>query len=252
MLRQKLTPSKALVFLTILVVLIILILTSNPATGEGTDAGKESEAPGSGVWLAFDEGAPVPPETNIRSCDTTHIELDLTLHGAFVQQKRVEGPDGNKGFRLITIPDNGYLSETGRPQLPAIRVLLIVPSNKMEAGVLDIEEFMLSGYTIYPAQPPTTDYSGTPEFTIDEGFYSTNGFFPEDIVEIASTGTIRDYRIVQLQFNPVRFNPVTNEVRVYNHARIELRFGGSFVVNEGNRNKKSDERSSSPFETIYK
>jgi len=236
--------TKAWVFPAIFIALLMILLISHSAHGEKTLTENEEEDTRS--WLTFDENYDKNTETRITTCGTTRMEIEFIIHGLEVCEKEEVVAGEEARFQLLTIPDNGHIYETGRPQLPVMRTLLIVPSEEVNLRVLDSEQQSFSGFTIYPAQPPTTDCSETPAFTIDEEFYRTDQFYPGNMAEIASTGTLREYRIVQLQLNPVQFNPATGEIEVYSHVTIELEFGEPFVGEE-----KIEQGQVQAFGTIY-
>lgn len=229
MFKQKF-GKRAMIFSAILALVIILLLSSFSIA--------ESKNNDEGLWIKFDEkvNSPKAPEAIIKEHNANYIEIEFRVFGMLVKE--------NGNFQKITILENGWNFEIGKPQTPVIRKLLIVPSDTIDIKVLNYEQFTLSNYNIYPVQKPTTDYSKNQEFEIDREFYSKDIFYPENIVKIASIGTIRDYKVVQLQFNPVQFNPKTKELKIYNYAKIELKFGKLNIDKE----KLTD----NSFEKIYK
>jgi len=241
MARNPLIHLQATVALAVLMAILTVLLLSYHAGGEETGSEADTSS-----WLALDESTGTAPETKILRCDTTGMELDFTIHGLELREEKADVAGEEENFQLLTIPENGHIYETGRPQLPVMRTLLIVPSEEVKLRVKDSKQQSFPGFNIYPAQPPTTDCSETPGFVIDNEFYQTEQFHPTKLAEIASTGTLRDYRIVQLQLNPVQFNPATGELEVYRHLTIELEFGESFVDDE-----KAGHDLTPAFGTIY-
>jgi len=63
---------------------------------------------------------------------------------------------------------------------------------------------------------------------IDKGYnlkvYSNNGFFPQQAVNILSCSTMRRWKIVEVEFFPVFYNPITNQVQVIKEADIGLSY----------------------------
>lgn len=232
MFRQKVLCTSVLILTTILIAVVILLLTSYFGTAEKTNNDAQD------CWIKFNEKSEKSrePEVSVTESDTNHIVIEFDVHGMYVKNI-------NEDFQTIIIPENGWNFEIGKPQMPAIREFLIIPSNEIKAELLDSEQFTLSDYNIYPTQEPTTDFSKTLNFSINQEFYSKDNFYPENIVEIVSFGTIRDYRIIQLQFNPIQFNPKTKELKIYNHAKIELKFG-ELIIDE-------KQQTDNAFEKIY-
>lgn len=51
-----------------------------------------------------------------------------------------------------------------------------------------------------------------------------NSFYPEHLAEIGKVGWIRGNRVLPIQLNPVQYNPVRREVRLYHRLVVEVRF----------------------------
>ena len=52
-------------------------------------------------------------------------------------------------------------------------------------------------------------------------------FFPNNIAKIREAGWIRENRILPIQLNPVQYNPVRRELRLYHRIVVEVRFIGT-------------------------
>jgi len=240
--KQSYFSLHAAVFLCGLAALLAFLLLLHPVSGEESnqDEGRQPSAD----WLAFDRETDTAPEIAIIRCDTTGMELEFTIPGLAISRMEAGEAGGEEDFQLLTIPGHGHLYETGKPQLPVMRGLFIVPSRNVELRIIAGESQTLSAFNIYPAQPFTTDHDPASAFTQDQELYATDAFYPGNQAAIASTGTLRDYRIIQLQVNPVHFNPVTGELMIYTRLRLELDFGPLFV-------REGAQRDTSAFDAIY-
>ena len=54
-----------------------------------------------------------------------------------------------------------------------------------------------------------------------------DSFFPARLAEIREAGWIRENRVLPIQLNPVQYNPVRREVRLYHRLVVEVRFSGT-------------------------
>ncbi|MBN2747771.1 MAG: T9SS type A sorting domain-containing protein, partial [Bacteroidales bacterium] len=83
-----------------------------------------------------------------------------------------------------------------------------------------------SGFNIHPALDAASDEAGQPEpsFVKDSQVYSTNAFFPANIVEEDGIQVIRGISMAVIQIRPVQYNPVTGVIRVYSKIRYKLSF----------------------------
>ena len=52
----------------------------------------------------------------------------------------------------------------------------------------------------------------------------TNRFFPTNLVETKKAGWIRENRVLPIQFNPVQYNSIRREIRLYHRLVVEIRF----------------------------
>lgn len=179
--------------------------------------------------------------SSIATGKTYAIRLDMALNDFSEQQVEANG----SSYHLLSIPEYGYTNEIGKPQLPAIRKILAVPS--LSDISIDISEAKYSilpaKYDIYPVQEPIPacgDYMSN--FTKDESCYSTNAFYPDKIVNIANRGVLRDYNVIMLEIFPLQYNPVSKEIRFYSDLVVTLNF-----------KRLPDKRAESPrFDRFYR
>jgi hypothetical protein len=201
----------------------------------GTEATPPDEDPDDGVAegmktiLNGDEGS---ADVGLLASDGLGTTIDVTVQGVEVEEVTADGVT----YQILSIKGRGYTSEVGKPQLPVIRETLAIPDGaSVRATVLNSSYSTYEGYRVYPVQPPEVDGEGDGEeeakFLIDEEFYSQDAFYPRDVVEVGAPGVWRDLTVVNLQVNPVIFNPVTGVLRVYDHIIINVEYvdGAAFV-----------------------
>ncbi len=181
---------------------------------------------------------------NLIKSDEESIVLELYTPAYQVQEKKIDGVV----YHSLSIDSYGETSEVGQPQLPIEGVMLGVPPGaKFEVRVLETDSSVATErYNVYPVpkvviredpygleslQEPYSLSSKGIEYVFakDEDVYSTNAFRPTDLVEVTSSGYIRDQRFVQLQLHPLQYNPVSQQLRFHKRMKVELRF----VYNEG-------------------
>lgn len=179
------------------------------------------------IWVPLDSiTTPTAPEVELISSTDQKVEISIVVHSMVVEDTIVNGTT----YQKISLPEYEHSTtpEIGKPELPAIRKLVAIPP---QSGVgLDIisgNDTILSGYTVYPHQPPKTDSGPIPPFTIDTAFYATNVFYPENLGEIGTPGIMRDLRVINVTTYPMVFNPVTGELKVYRNLTVTLNFIGT-------------------------
>jgi len=160
------------------------------------------------------------------SSDTGGMLVELITPEFKQEEKIVDG----KTFTSISISGYGNTEKVGLPQLPVKGFLLNIPSEaNASVNVIDydVEKVSLNS-KVYPVPEPVVkktsfqyfDY----KFKINESFYNTDSFYPENLSEIGFSGFLRDKKVVNLKFFPIQYNPVKNEIKFYKRIRVELKY----------------------------
>lgn len=198
----------------------ILLMAPVPALPQSGNVDSVEEKNSSESFIL--NGTKDVAEVLILSSDAEGTVVDFLVRGLRVEETEEEG----EAFQILTISGRATTSEVGRPQLPVIKETIAVPEGaSVRAAVLESSYMAYSGYKVYPFQPPEVDWEVSDEdhaFVIDEEFYSQDVFRPEQLVEVGAAGTWRDLEVVDLQVNPIIFNPAAGELRVYDHIRVRL------------------------------
>jgi hypothetical protein len=203
----------------------LVLMASTPALPQDEVNGPEDgEKNGEGFILDGDEDV---AEVHLLSSNSESAVIDLLVRGLRVVETGEEGDT----FQILTIEGRATTSEVGRPQLPVIREMLAVPHGaSVRATVLESYYSTYQGYRVRPFQPPEVDSDEDRAFVIDAEFYSKDAFYPEELVEVGAPGTWRDLAVLDLQVNPVAFNPVSGELRVYHRIRVRLDYEGGALT----------------------
>jgi uncharacterized repeat protein (TIGR01451 family) len=210
-----------------LLVVLIVLGTVPPITG----ASAATPAPNSsGADMAA-------PRLDLVRSDAQATELEFS---ASAYTTRVVEADGYS-YDLIEMPGLELLSDVGKPRVPVQALTLgIPPDADLAVEILDSEYEQLPGtykllpeYTLLadvPLQGPLPEAGAdvpmpTVKGTVtvpDAGVYSSDAFYPGELVGLADPAFIRSQRVVGVQFYPIQFNPQTGEVRLYRHIRARL------------------------------
>jgi hypothetical protein len=162
----------------------------------------------------------------------------------------------SKDYSKINLPvtENlfaGEMSEDGKPDLPVLSTWIAVPN---EVGIsytvnyTDID--IIEDIDIAPTQLPIPSTGEEiPPFFIDDQAYSKDEFYPGEIAEVKDPVIMRGVRIVQVVLNPVQYNPVTRQAKIYRGLSVDLEYTSDNVVNPKTTNH---EYLSDGFYPIYK
>ncbi len=184
-------------------------------------------------YLSFTDGPQITaapttlPERTFINDGPTGCSVGYNFTGALVAGKEVEGVD----YQFLQIEGFAPMGQVGAPALPSHNEIIAMPRNSNgRIEILHTEYYEYEGYLIHPVLEPAADTEGAdePEFERNEQIYSTNKFFPENIVKIVNVGLSRGTPLANTQVRPVQFNPVTGIIRVYTKISYRIDFVGGF------------------------
>ncbi|MDO9577277.1 MAG: C25 family cysteine peptidase [Candidatus Cloacimonadales bacterium] len=139
-------------------------------------------------------------------------------------------------FSQISIPEGTYSTRIGEPKLPIIRKLIAVPFGaevRVNTTGFSETEYLLSdfgiNYPLLPAQlpvPKSADPSKI-QFTKNTATYESNNFNTSPLISVEEVGSMRGVRIFALILEPVKYNPVSGTIRVFNNVNVQVDFIGA-------------------------
>ncbi len=140
------------------------------------------------------------------------------------------------GFTEISIPGTYYSHQIGEPKLPQVKKLVEIPQEAtISIHILstEVEEYSLSDYGIsqqvIPAQRSVSKSEDPDniEFAYKQNTYTKNSFTATPLVKVEYVGQMRGVRFGRLVVSPVRYNPVTNTIKVYKNLKVSVKFEGA-------------------------
>ncbi len=134
-------------------------------------------------------------------------------------------------FSILYISEYYKNLEAGHPLLPVKRELIEIPAGATPNVIIrsfDLQEIDLSEYgmfhKLYPAQPEIFKNDTDPVFSYDPEAYLLNSYGDSEIISVDVLGYMRGTRIGRVNIAPVKYNPVTNKLLVYNNIDFEIVF----------------------------
>ncbi len=176
-------------------------------------------------WVPFTSQTPEQAAITIQHSDRAGMTLDITVPGMFTELVSQE----NITFQRLTLIEEHTTQQVGLPELPMLHQVIGIPGNqKVTFSIVEMETMKLAGYTVYPFQTPTTDNPGghNHPFTMDKQFYTKNVNFPEYNAFMDQPGIWRDVKVTGLHVTPFTYNPVTKELTVITHMKVQVEFSG--------------------------
>ena len=171
------------------------------------------------------------PETSIISSDRS---ITITYSISELNLESITNENGT--FYRMSIPGHIPSTETGKPEMPVLSRIIIVPEGytykvritEVKTSRLKPERKKVNGI-LFPAQEGETKapQRQKPAFAIDKAAYATREFIKSDTIKIVPIGTVRNKHIATVLINPVRYNPRTNVVNIITSMKIEIIFKGA-------------------------
>jgi hypothetical protein len=141
-------------------------------------------------------------------------------------------PDGNV-YTTLSLAGCFFPEEEGMPQLPVKTVKLIIPADSEPETVEITNEkakvFSLN-HPLFPVQKPvpiSMDFKGNDFVLPDKSVYQSDDYYPQEQVSIVRTDYVRGNKIVIIEVNPVRYNPVEGQLEYFSTIDILLHLKSS-------------------------
>ena len=116
--------------------------------------------------------------------------------------------------QTISFSNCRFTTEPGTPRLPVQTTLIAVPADvDFQLRIVE-KRFSTRGVE-------SIVYTPAPQGATQQ---EKDRFFPDSLAEIREAAWIRENRILPIQLNPVQYNPVRREVRLYHRIVVEVRF----------------------------
>ncbi len=169
--------------------------------------------------------------TTFKLLKSNDTELDLFASIAKADFFETTSKGGN--FIKMTIPGFNTTKTVGSPELPVYSRLIEIPHGaNISINIIskDVQRFKLNEegfpYQLFPFQPSVSksdDVAFLP-FHINNDVYGQNAMLGNDMVTIDDLGMMRGVRMGRLNINHFKYNPVLNELEVYNNIEVEITF----------------------------
>lgn len=200
------------------------------------------------TWIALNQDTPAPCYPVIETRSGSVTELQISLPGFYLDEKITP-----RGVAYsVSLPGAAKLLNTGYPDLPQLTYSLIIPDKEdMKAEIIS-SSYVDYNYSIAsskgnlkrdinPSDIPYT-YSSA---------YSTDEFYPDDQTLMREPYILRDYRGQTVVIFPIRYNPVTQTLRVYSNLLIRVSPSGSGVSKNAFERLKPLLTTDPTFTSIY-
>ena len=156
------------------------------------------------------------------------IQVDCAVTETKTETVKIDG----HAFRRLLVPGLGVSGELGRPELPAWRRLVEVPSNAVNVQAKVIASAMAptpkdiegADLPVYPVQPPVEKIPGALPAPLvwDQAFYAGAGKTGADPVELTYFGVQRGRVLYLITVYPFEYAPASNALDVRTALSFEV------------------------------
>ena len=174
-------------------------------------------------WVEFTASDNTEPIYTVLSSNNDSVEFNLKIPGMYSTEI--------DSFQRIEIKGHSVMDSIGFPELPVLSYLVAIPEcDSIGISISMLDSIKFNDFNIYPAPEYVLDT--TPEgyeyyrevFTYDDTAYSTDEYFNDTIGELTDQGAIRAQKVIRVLLYPVKFNPVTEEIKAFSEMNVTLTF----------------------------
>ena len=176
------------------------------------------------------------------SAETNGVVLTANTQNFFEAYSGIKGfeaieintPEGI--FNKLIVPSYVHSKEYGKPELPQIQKLIEIPIGAdittellaYEKQTLLLTDFGIN-HKLIPSQPSISkgeDASSVP-FKYYPEIYDQDEFLGKEIVTVERLGILRGVQIALLTIAPFKYNPVSNELMIFNNIELHVSYGNA-------------------------
>lgn len=173
----------------------------------------------------------IQAQTNYSVLENSKDEIRISFTTSTLETINVKTDLGN--FTRVQMSGYHTSNDLGNPELPEMVQLLEIPicdeiQMQIIPGNFTVYDAATLGIMnpIFPSQPSySKSYDGPINLVKNNTTYATNGFYGATaLATIEKLGLMRDINLAGISVSPVQYNPVTNEVRIYESIEVRITF----------------------------
>ncbi len=176
--------------------------------------------------LCFLTASVIAQNCQVKESNYSQVRLQFSTPQAYCKTTKILGQE----FSQLSLQGFSYQSNAGQPALPNLVKIVEISlgenlSYTIESIVCDTVDGLMLGIdnAIVPAQPSRSKSDVTPVTLVqDLAVYSRDAFCGADPIELQPLGVARNRNLARVVFNPVRWNPVTNQVIIVKSLTVSI------------------------------
>lgn len=173
-------------------------------------------------WIYFGNSGDKKTNISLIQSDNQHVVFSVKFSAMQVGIKDMN----NESYHQLTIPDCEQKTTPGLPAVPVFKQLIAVPDcDQLNIKITKADSLIIENYDIIPAPEYIVENDLYQEnYSECDDIYSMNAYFPDKCGRIIESGKIRNQSVIRVEIYPIRFNPVTRELKICSNLEIGLEF----------------------------
>jgi len=167
----------------------------------------------------FNSNAKTGIEVNVLSSTNSSTIIEYIFNGYDQRSIDIKG----KEYLFLSAPNMIWKMDKGDPQIPIFKHSIVIPDlAAIDYRILSNEVIEIPTRSIMPSKGHFT--RNIDPMTVPYSFnkiYEKNVWYPSKSIELSDPYIVRDLRGMTIQFNPLSYNPLLNELRVNKKIVVE-------------------------------
>jgi hypothetical protein len=128
-------------------------------------------------------------------------------------------------FKEVGISGAGFISESGKPLLPAFGKFVQIPAqHDFDLDIDYGEQHEFKEILITPAQEAALDGPEAAEFEYDPTAYSDEELYPRQVVTCGAIQYLDNYKVLPIYIHPLQYNAANKVIRAYEQVKVIVKF----------------------------
>ena len=161
---------------------------------------------------------------NLISQNSNGVEVVFSIQRMEIEDFYIKG----EAFKTVHMPGVFLPNEAGAPDLPGTGRYIAFPQGaSVKISILEVQTVVYEGLNIAPAPVIPFENDDSPlVYEKDLSIYQNDAYYPENPVMLSQPLQIRGVDVVILGITPFQYNPVTQQLIVYQNLRVQVDFAG--------------------------
>jgi hypothetical protein len=174
-------------------------------------------------FIALGSAEPGEPMVTVEESEGK-IVLDYFFPGFFLVDNDHEIAGEKMPFKQVIVSSAGSMCESGKPQIPSLgRYLQVPPGCDYDLSLDTGRAVSCDDVLVWPAQMKMTD-AGDREhvFEFDKEFYSTDGLYPKEILQVRGPCSIGETNALLVHVAPLQYSPAKRQLVGYSNIKVTV------------------------------